>query len=306
MISINRRGGWLFLGAFASGAGFWACSISVGLAGDVVPMYAAPGVKAPKPSKKHPTANASGCGTLGYGPPGLHAGFQGFGLGYHIGHGYGGDGLGVGAFGGYPFYGGPGYPHPWPILNRLGPITPFCFYGGPGGPSPDHPNFYGTVGPLAPDRPVVLFERDPSDIPYDDEYGGFTGSLPYPEATFAPFVTIASTAGSYSGVSNVAPPPTPSSNPPSNRAFGVDGEPVPDPGAGGILGLKILGILPGSIAEKAGLRVGDVLLSINGRLIQRSSDLFWILENAATEKLLKIKLRTVADGKEKDITILLP
>ena len=34
--------------------------------------------------------NDPGCGTLGYGPPGLHPGFQGFGLGYHLGYGYGG------------------------------------------------------------------------------------------------------------------------------------------------------------------------------------------------------------------------
>ena len=49
-------------------------------------------------------------GTLGYGPPGEHPGFFGFGLSFHPGYGYGGNGLGVGAYGGYPCYGGPGYP----------------------------------------------------------------------------------------------------------------------------------------------------------------------------------------------------
>ena len=51
--------------------------------------------------------------------------FQGFGLGYHLGYGYGGAAIGVGPDGGYPFYGGPGYPHPAPCLRRCGGITPY-------------------------------------------------------------------------------------------------------------------------------------------------------------------------------------
>jgi hypothetical protein len=54
---------------------------------------------------------AMGYGTLGYGGAGLYPGFYGFGLSFHLGYGYGGWGLGVGAGGGYPNYGGPGYPH---------------------------------------------------------------------------------------------------------------------------------------------------------------------------------------------------
>lgn len=318
MDSILRGVGRLIPVAIAVGLGIWCSSPSGGVAGDLgptgegpvprallVPPGSGPGPKDIHYAKKKPTANASTCGTLGYGPPGLQPGFQGFGLGYHLGYGYGGAGLGPGAFGGYPYYGGPGYPHPWPTLNRFGNNTPFPYYGGPGGPSPSCPNFFAPVGPLAPDRPVVIFERNP-DTPDVGEYGGYTGSIPYPETTFAPFTTIAGSSGSYSGVSNVVPPPNPTTNPPSNRSFGVDGEPVPDSGAGGVLGLKIVGLLPGSIAEKAGLRVGDVLLSINGRLTQRSSDLFAILESAAANTLLKVKVRTATDGKEKDITIQLP
>ncbi len=305
MISIFRGGGRLLLVAIASGAGVWASSMSRCDAADDGPANPGPGRKALRFAKRQPTNIGSGRGTLGYGPPGLHPGFQGFGLGYHLGYGYGGAALGVGAHGGYPFYGGPGYPHPWPSLTRakLLTIEPFSHYGGPGGPSPDHPNYFGAVGPLAPDRPVVLRERNPTDPPESGEYGDFTGTIPYPESAFAPFETISGPSGSSSGTSNVAPPPNPSSNPPSNRSFGVDGEPVPDAAAGGVLGLKILGILPGSVAEKAGLRVGDVILSINGSLTQRSSDLFQILENAATNNALKIKVRTATDGKLKDITV---
>src|SRR5262245_47937450 len=98
------------------------------------------------------TPRVPGGGTLGYGPPGVFDGFQGFGLGYHLGYRYGGDALGVGAEGGYPFYGGPGYPHKEPRLRRLGRIVPFCYFGGPGYPTPDHPNFFGGFGPLVPDQ----------------------------------------------------------------------------------------------------------------------------------------------------------
>ena len=65
------------------------------------------------------------------------SGFQGFGLSYHLGYGYGGNALGMTDNGGYPFYGGPGYPHPWPRLRRCGGITPFPYFGGPGYPSPE-------------------------------------------------------------------------------------------------------------------------------------------------------------------------
>jgi hypothetical protein len=61
-------------------------------------------------SVTHHSRRVSASGTLGYGPPGVYPGFQGFGLGYHLGYGYGGDALGPEADGGYPFYCGPGYP----------------------------------------------------------------------------------------------------------------------------------------------------------------------------------------------------
>ena len=86
---------------------------------------------------------------------------QGFSLGYHPGYGYGRGALGVGAEGGYPFYGGPGYPHPWPCLRRIGGIVPFPYYGGPGYPIPGHPNYFGEFGPLSPDRPVVTVATEP-------------------------------------------------------------------------------------------------------------------------------------------------
>lgn len=140
-------------------------------------------------------ARTAAAGTLGYGPPGLHSGFQGFGLRFHRGYGYGGDALGVGADGGFPFYGGPGYPHPAPELKRIGRTTPFPYYGGPGGPTPTEPHYYdGGAGPLVIDRPVIASPGDSAG------YGSYSGMMPYPDSTFAPDTARASGETSAPGV----------------------------------------------------------------------------------------------------------
>ena len=79
--------------------------------------------------------HAVGPGSLGYatsgnGEFGVYPGFHGFGMSFSRGYGYGGDGLGVGANGGYPYYGGPGYPrggycYPGPMFASEGPFGPF-------------------------------------------------------------------------------------------------------------------------------------------------------------------------------------
>ena len=227
MIAMERIGGRLPWRAFASGIVACAFAASSGLADD---GPAPPPVRSPKNVKPLKAPIGPGVGTLGYGPPGLHPGFQGFGLGYHLGYGYGGAALGVGATGGYPFYGGPGYPHPWPRLQRFGPIAPFCFFRGPGFPTPDHPNYYGPTGPLTPDQPVVTFEPDPLSPPYAAGYGQFDGTVPYAESAFAPYTTIAGAAGSASGVSTASPssaPPLPSTDAAHPRARHGD---LPAPG----------------------------------------------------------------------------
>lgn len=158
-----------------------------------------------KPAPVTMRHHAEGVGTLGYGPPGLHPGFQGFGIGFHPGYGYGGSGLGVGATGGYPFYSGPGYPHPSPRLQRIGGINPFPYYGGPGHPTPCNPNFYGGVGPLVANPPVITILGDPGEANYASGFGCFTGAYPYPESFFAPFTSAAAAGGTASGVSATQP-----------------------------------------------------------------------------------------------------
>jgi hypothetical protein len=185
----TAKGGVRLAGVLALATGTWISSSATAEAGD--------GLFSWLRHDQRPATEAAG--TLGYGPPGPHPGFQGFGLGFHRGHGYGGEALGVGAQGGYPFHGGPGYLHPGPRLNRL-PLTrntPFPFHGGPGGPTPDQPQYYdGGANALVVDQPVV-------STPGADEngYGSFSGMIPYPDSAFASFTAEASGVSSRPGQS---------------------------------------------------------------------------------------------------------
>jgi hypothetical protein len=184
MISPIRGRGLLPRKAIAVAMMGWVSSISADLShGDESVIV---GQKVQKSAVTHHGRCGWGSGTLGYGPPGLYPGFQGFSLGYHLGYGYCGDALGVGADGGYPFYGGPGYPNCDPRLWRLGGINPFPYHGGPGYPTPDHPNYFGGFGPLVVDQPVITIADD-RGYRYDDAgYGPFTGAVADPEALFSP------------------------------------------------------------------------------------------------------------------------
>jgi hypothetical protein len=275
----------------------------------------------------------SGSSAMADGGPGLYPGFQGFGLGYHPGYGYGGAALGVGAFGGYPFYGGPGYPFAEPRLRRIGGIVPFPYYGGPGYPSPGNPNYFGGVGPLVADQPIVTIGSDLNDPGDASSYGPFTGALPYPDTFFAPFTATATATataaagGSSSGVSS-SYPSTPAMNtapaagfgqpsasippvtgeitnlPAQGRTLGIDEVPVND--ESGVRGMKVSKVFPGSAAEKAGLHASDVIHSINGYLTTQPGNCAWIIANAAPDTVLMMNVRTASDGKEHTITVPLP
>ena len=147
-----------------------------------------------------------------------------------------------------------------------------------------------------------MVESDPGDPSYTSDYGCFTGVLPYPETTFAPFVTIAAAGGSSSGVSSASPPNAPPNTAPApgemldehaaDRSLGIDAEPSTD--AGGGRGLKVTRVYPGSPAEGAGLRNGDVILSINGYSTEMPANLTWIIAKAANDRVLKMTVRLQA------------
>ncbi len=299
---------------FALILGAWALAGSPVLGFNDPPTY--PVQPKPKPkgvkgllSHREPT-----CGTLGYGPPGPQPGFQGFGLRFGLNYGYGGgNALGVGNDGGFPLFGGPGYPHPWPKLRRLGGITAFPFDGGPGCPSPAHPNYFGEPGPLVFDRPVVRYEDDDSGSAGETEFGRFSGMLPYPEKVFAPFSSEGDNSLRDSVQDSIIdsqapppPPPPPPSDPPARTGeaagradagnpIGIDTEPVVEDST--TRGLKVTKVYPGQLAAQSGLSTGDVIRSANGFFTEQPGNLEWIIANAAPDKTLKLTVRTARDGE---------
>lgn len=269
-----------------------------------------------------------GCGTLGYGPPGLFRGFYGFGNGFHLGYGYGGYALGVGATDGDPWYGGPGYPHPEPPLNRFGRILPFTTALGSGGPTPANPNFYQAMAGLSIDKPVARVTDQPGvDQVYPGDFGPNTGAVPYPEQVFAPFAARAAATGSATGQPTPAPPPevpntpegvglavppsqvypgrrAPAGTPTQARELGFDQEPATTPA--GLRGMQVTRVDEGSLAQKAGLRVGDLIISINGYLTDEPGNLPWIIINKADDRLLRLNVRSPGEAQDKELKLELP
>jgi hypothetical protein len=155
--------------------------------------------------------NNLGYGTLGWAEYGLYPGLYGFSLRWHPGYGYGRYALGVGADGGYPLYGGTGYPHEPPHLRRFGPTEAYAYHGGPGYLISGWSNFFQDIGGLVVDKPVVSI-GEPGDYGYvgangernpGADFGQFTGALPYPETYFAP--NAAAATGSSGAEGNLKP-----------------------------------------------------------------------------------------------------
>lgn len=71
-------------------------------------------------------------------------------------------------------------------------------------------------------------------------------------------------------------------------------------------GLKISKVYLRSAAERAGLRAGDMILSINGYLTAKPSDLAWIIADASSSKSLSMRVRTSSDGQVRSVVAQLP
>ncbi len=308
MISQVRGNGRLPLKVFTLAMGIWVFSGPATVNGDG--EYSG---KCQLCGKVHHGAPGPGYGTVGYGPPGVYPGYYGFALKYHPGYGYGGKALGVGAFGGYPFYGGPGYPHPWPHLNRFCGINPFPYYGGPGYSGPPYCNFFGEPGQLVINEDVAG-EGDQSDksnvggygygfgsAGYSD-YGMFSGAIPYPESYFAPHTAAAAAMGS----ATPHPPSAPetAAQITNARDFGIDEEPIVEPD--GVRGMKVTAVYPGTLAQHGGLQPGDIIRSLNHYLTIQPGDLGWIIANATPQSELTLYVRKLSDGKPHAVTVRLP
>jgi S1-C subfamily serine protease len=70
--------------------------------------------------------------------------------------------------------------------------------------------------------------------------------------------------------------------------------------------MKVSKVYPGGPAEKAGLKPGDLIRSVNGYLTVKPGNLTWIIANRAPGKVLKIIVHAAPDGNEQTVTVQLP
>ena len=166
-----------------------------------------------------------------------------------------------------------------------------------------------------PDSPIVII---PPDSPFAGDYGPFTGTIPYPESTFAPYATQeAGDSSEDTGASRPSArsqprpqPPTPSpslstaeavqGSPDARSLLGVDTDAVVN--AGSARGLKVTRLQPGGFGDKAGLKVGDVIRSANGFLTEQPGHLSWILDNATPGGVITLTVLSASNGEVRTIT----
>ena len=175
-------------------------------------------------------------------------------------------------------------------------------------PAPAIPSISHSPESLSsPNRSLNTMARDLAHAagspvyPYNVGYGPFTGALPYPESYFAPLHRSRGKRIIRRGQCSLSVRDRQcrsSSRSGDRRAAVVDVD--------GVRGMKVTRVYPGTAAEKAGLKPGDVIRSINGYRTEQPGNLAWIIVNAAPGKVLKINVRTAADGKEQTITAQLP
>lgn len=90
------------------------------------------------------------------------------------------------------------------------------------------------------------------------------------------------------------------SAPGQRRYLGIDEEPILS--ADARLGMKVSRVYPGTAAEAAGLRIGDVLRSANGYLTEQRGNLAWIIAYATPLSRLDLVVTTARDGRDHAIT----
>ena len=213
----------------------------------------------------------------------------GMGMGHMGGMGFGNRGFsnrGFGGFGGigfFPgFWGGFSYPF-WGGYGGFG----YPYYGGYG-------LGYGGYG-----------------YPYYDGYGygypnyGYANGYGYGNPYYATNYANPDVGVTYSSA-YVAPTGSAANvvMPTQGRYLGIDEDPFVD--STGRKGMKVGNVYPGTPAQRAGLRVGDVIYSINGYLTEQRGNLAWIIANAAPDKQLKLSIKSATDGEDHVLRATLP
>ena len=183
------------------------------------------------------------------------------------GHGGGGHGGGHGGHGG-GHWGGGGYHHGGHYYHR-GYGYGYGFNGGY-----YWPNYYYGSG---------YYGYPGYGYGYGYNYPSYNYGYSYPNTTYGYSASVA--------------------DPSQGRYLGIDEQPVAD--ASG-RGMQVMRVYPGSAAEKAGLQVGDVILSANGYLTQDYGNLAWIIATVPSNGTLQMNVRTARDGATHVVSAQLP
>ena len=80
------------------------------------------------------------------------------------------------------------------------------------------------------------------------------------------------------------------------RLLGIDEEAFVD--SCGRKGMKITKVYPGMASERAGLEIGDILISANEYLTVQSGNLAWIIQTVTPTDELRLNVRKLKDGQE--------
>jgi hypothetical protein len=223
-----------------------------------------------------------GMGMGGMGMGGRMGGMGGFGGGRFGGFGNRGFGFGGVGFGG--FY--PGFYGYYPGFYGYG-----LGYGGYGGYGLGYGGYgsyglgYGGYGGMGYGYPGYGYAMSADPLAASGGAMPASGGFGYNAAYVAP-------------ASGATMPGT------QRRYLGIDEEPMV--GSDGSKAMKISNVYPGTAAEKAGIKVGDVLRSVNGYLTEQRGNLAWIIANASPNNELKLNVQTAKDGQTHQIIATLP
>ncbi len=240
-----------------------------------------------------------GGGHMGGGMGGGHMG-GGWGGG-HMGGGWGGGGMGYHHPGGgyYGGYGGGGGAYFYPGflggiglggLYGLGYGYGFGYGPGYGLGSFGYGNGYGSGG-----------YYPSSYYPYSWNYGYGNGYNPYSYTTSYPVGSYAPgyiypTQSAPSGVVGVqSTVPVTLTAVPQGKLLGIDEVAVKDSEG---QGMRVDKVYPGSAAEQAGLKVGDVIHQANGYLTQVHGNLTWIINHHAGNGVLNLSVHRAASNRD--------
>ena len=231
----------------------------------------------------------------GGGGGGGHGGGMG-GMGGHMGGmgGWGGMGGHMGGMG-YGHMGGMGYGHMGGLGygNHLG--YGYGGYGlGYGGFGTGYGLGYGGYGGYG--YPYG------AGYGYGDPYYGYNSGYGYGYPNYSNAYYPAPAGGVTYSSAYVAPTTSAANTVtlPQGRYLGIDEEPIVE--ASGRRGMKVTNVYPGTAAQRAGLRTGDVIYSINGYLTEQRGNLAWIIANAAPANQLTMNIKRSVDGQERAVT----